>query len=171
MNELVRELVDFSNPNKYQTEKVDLRHLVERAADLVGPDLRRKNINFSAEYDDLDWECIVNKNQILEAFLNLFLNAADATDDNGSLTVKGLIEQPAHKKEKYLALRISDTGKGISKDNLSRIFERYYTTKDTGTGLGLSVVERIVSAHSGTISVESEPGHGTCFTLYFPLPR
>jgi signal transduction histidine kinase/FixJ family two-component response regulator/putative methionine-R-sulfoxide reductase with GAF domain len=171
MNELVRELVDFSNPNKYQTEKVDLRHLVERAADLVGPDLRRKNISFSAEYEDVDWECIVNKNQILEAFLNLFLNAADATNDNGSLTVKGLIEQPAHKKEKYLALRISDTGKGISKDNLSRIFERYYTTKDTGTGLGLSVVERIVSAHSGTISVESEPGHGTCFTLYFPLPR
>lgn len=170
MNELVRELVDFSNPNKYQTEKVDLRHLVDRAADLVGPDLRRKNMTFSAEYEDTDWECIVNKNQILEALLNLFINAADATDDKGSLTVTGLIEQPEHKKDKYLALRITDTGNGIGKEDLSRIFERYYTTKETGTGLGLSVVERIISAHSGTISVSSEPGKGTSFTLYFPLP-
>jgi signal transduction histidine kinase len=63
---------------------------------------------------------------------------------------------------------ISDTGRGIKKEDLSKIFDRYYTTKESGTGLGLPVVERIISAHSGTLSVNSEPSQGTEFTLYFP---
>lgn len=87
----------------------------------------------------------------------------------GSLEVKGLIEKPHHKKDDYLAIRIKDSGVGISKENLSEIFDRYYTTKETGTGLGLAIVERIMSAHSGTLTVDSVLGEGTCFNLYFPL--
>jgi signal transduction histidine kinase len=168
MNELVRELVDFSNPNKYETEKIDLRDLVERAADLVGPDLRKRNIEFSSDYAAADWEQMVNKNQIIEALLNLFINAIDVMPDGGSLSVTGAVEKPEHKEESYLALKITDTGPGISKEHLSSVFDRYFTTKETGTGLGLAVVERIVSAHSGTLSVTSEEGRGTTFTLYFP---
>ncbi|UCE23239.1 MAG: GAF domain-containing protein [Candidatus Zixiibacteriota bacterium] len=168
MNELVRELVDFSNPNKYQTEKVDLRQIVERAAELVEADLRKKKIKFEAGYEDADWSVIVNKNQIMEAFLNLFMNAVDAMPDGGTLKVYGLIERPEHKKFDYLALRVSDTGVGIKKENLSKVFDRYYTTKDSGTGLGLAVVERIISAHNGTLRVESEEGGGSTFTLYIP---
>jgi len=168
MNELVRELVDFSNPNKYQTEKIDLRKVISRAGDLVAPDLGKKQVTFSADYDEANWELIVNKNQILEVFLNLFLNAADAMSVGGRLTVHGLIEKPAHRKDEYLAIRVIDNGIGIKKENLPRIFDRYYTSKDTGTGLGLAVVERIISAHSGTLSVTSEEGEGTVFTLYFP---
>ncbi len=168
MNELVRELVDFSNPNKYQTEKVDLRRVIARAADLVGPDLRKSKVVYAADFEDADWDQIVNKNQILEAFLNLFINAVDAMPDGGRLTVRGLLEKPEHRKDIYLAVRVIDTGVGIKKENLSRIFDRYYTTKDTGTGLGLAVVERIISAHAGTLSVSSEAGKGTTFTLYFP---
>ncbi len=168
MNELVRELVDFSNPNKYQTEKVDLRLVVERAAELVEADLRRGKIQFEASYDDAEWSVIVNKNQILEAFLNLFINAIDAMPDGGRLSVSGLIEKPGHKKVDYLALRVADTGFGIKKENVSKVFDRYYTTKDSGTGLGLAVVERIISAHNGTLKVESSDGEGSVFTLYFP---
>lgn len=171
MNELVRELVDFSNPNKYETQKIDLRDLVERAADLVGPDLRKRNIEFSSEYEPADWEQMVNKNQIIEALLNLLINAVDVMPDGGKLTVRGVIEQPEHKKDRYLALKITDTGPGIAKENLSRVFDRYFTTKETGTGLGLAVVERIVSAHSGTLSVSSGEGGGTTFTLYFPCSK
>ncbi len=168
MNELVRELVDFSNPNKYETQKVDLRELVERAAELVGPDLRKRNIDFVSEYESADWEQMVNKNQIIEALLNLFINAIDVMPDGGRLTVRGGFERPEHKKDNYLALKIIDTGPGISKESLPRVFDRYFTTKETGTGLGLAVVERIVSAHSGTLSVTSQEGEGTTFTLYFP---
>lgn len=169
MNELVRELVDFSNPNKYQTEKVDLRQVVDRARELVDADLRKGKVKFEARYEDADWNIIVNKNQILEAFLNLFMNAMDAMPKGGTLRVYGLIETPEHKKQEYLAIRVSDSGVGIKKENLSKVFDRYYTTKDTGTGLGLAVVERIISAHNGTLRVESEDGDGSTFTLYFPL--
>ena len=168
MNELVRELVDFSNPNKYQTEKVDLRHIIARAVDLVGPDLRKKNIEFVSSFQDADWEMIVNKNQILETMLNLLINAVDAMEAGGKLKVEGLVEKPGHRKDDYLAVRVSDTGCGIKKENLSRIFDRYYTSKETGTGLGLAVVERIISAHRGTLSVESTENEGSTFTLYFP---
>jgi len=168
MNELVRELVDFSNPNKYETEKIDLKKIVDRASELVGPDMQKKKITFESKFIDADWEVIVNKNQILEILLNLFINAIEAIKKNGKITVQGLIEKPRHKKEDYLALKIFDTGCGIKKENLSKIFDRYYTTKHTGTGLGLAVVERIISAHSGTLDVESTEGKGTTFTLYFP---
>lgn len=169
MNELVRELVDFSNPNKYQTEKIDLRKLVDKAAELVSVDLRKNNIDFKSDFDDANWDVIVNKNQILETFLNIFINAIDAMPEGGSLSVRGLIEQPHHKKVDYLAIKIEDTGVGIRKENLSQIFDRYYTTKETGTGLGLAIVERIMSAHSGTLTVDSVEGEGTSFNLYFPL--
>jgi len=168
INELVRELVDFSNPNRYATEKLDMKAVVYRAAELVGPDLRKNQIEFSAEFDEADWNVIVNKNQFLEVLLNLYINAIDAMSDGGTLSVKGLIEKPDHKKIDYLALRITDTGTGIKKENLSRIFDRYHTTKKSGTGLGLPIVERIISAHNGTLSVESVEGEGTVFTIYLP---
>lgn len=167
MNELVRELVDFSNPNKYQTEKIDLRTIIAKAGDLVGPDLRKKNISFETSFEELEWKVIINKNQILEMFLNLFINAIDAMEQNGTLSVEGLLEQPEHKKEDYLAVRVKDTGVGIKPENVHKVFDRYFTTKSTGTGLGLAVVERIISAHGGTLNVESKVGEGTTFTIYF----
>ncbi|MCD6249839.1 MAG: response regulator [candidate division Zixibacteria bacterium] len=168
MNDLVRELVDFSNPNRYETAKIDLRQIAERAGELVGPDLRKHKITFEISFGAANWEVIANKNQIMEVFLNLFINAIDAMPEGGSLTVRGEIEQPAHKSQEYLAIKVKDTGVGIRKGEISRIFDRYFTTKETGTGLGLAVVERVISAHSGTLHIESEEGQGTTFTIYFP---
>ncbi len=169
MNELVRELVDFSNPNKYQTEKVNLKSLIDKACHLIQQDLDKKKIKFETQFEEADWQVIVNKNQILEAFLNLFINAIDVMPHGGTINVHGMIERPEHKKQNYLALKVSDTGEGIKKENISKIFDRYFTTKSTGTGLGLAVVERIISAHDGTLSVSSEYGKGTTFTIYLPL--
>jgi signal transduction histidine kinase/FixJ family two-component response regulator len=168
MNELVRELVDFSNPNKYETSRVDIRHLITKASELVTPEMTKHHVSFSSRYDDLDWQIIANRNQVLEMFLNLFINAIDAMPNGGSLSVVGISERPEHKKDEYLAVRVIDTGVGIPKEKLPRIFDRYYTTKVTGTGLGLVVVERIISAHGGTLSVKSSLGEGTTFTVYFP---
>lgn len=168
MNELVRELVDFSNPNKYQTAKVDLRDIVKRAGELVGPDLAKRKIEIDFEFGKANYEILINKNQIIEVLLNLMMNAIDAMPSGGKLTIAGLVEKPKHKKDEYLALKVIDTGVGIKKDKLSRVFDRYYTSKETGTGLGLAVVERVISAHNGTLAVDSEEGVGTTFTLYFP---
>jgi len=169
MNILVRELVDFSNPNKYETTVFDLRQIILRASELIAPDLRKHDIVFNYSFTDAPWEIIANKNQIFEAFLNLFLNAIDAMPGGGTLSVEGIIEHPKHRREEYLALKVIDSGVGIRKEDLSRIFDRYYTTKETGTGLGLAVVERIISAHNGTLTVESVEGKGTTFTVYIPF--
>jgi signal transduction histidine kinase len=169
LNELVTELVDFSKPNKYETELLDIRNIIRRAVELIGPEMRKKEVTFTEFYDECGYEIAVNKNQILEVFLNLFLNSLDAVDICGNLKVTGKIKRPSFKKKDYLAIIVSDDGAGISKENLSRIFDRYYTSKETGTGLGLVVVERIITAHGGTLEVESEVGKGTDFTLYFPI--
>ena len=169
MNELVRELVDFSNPNKYETEKVDMQFIVNRAGELVGPDLRKQNIKFETDFEDINWEVIANKNQVLEVLLNLYINSLGAMPEGGTLTVKGLIEKPHHRDQDYMTVKVIDTGVGIKKENLPKIFDRYYTTKETGTGLGLSVVERIISAHGWTLHVDSIEGVGTTFSIYIPL--
>ena len=131
--------------------------------------MEKKNIKYYEEYKNLHYELPLNKNQILEVFLNLFLNAADSIENRGEIRVLADIGRPSFKKADYLAISVSDNGCGIKKENLSKIFDRYYTSKKTGTGLGLAVVERIISAHSGTLTVESEWGKGTTFTLYFPI--
>ncbi|MEW5795109.1 MAG: GAF domain-containing protein [Candidatus Zixiibacteriota bacterium] len=168
MNDLVKELVNFSNPNRYETAKLDLRHIVQRASELVGPDLRKNRIEYSTDFSDGNWEIIANKNQVMEVFLNLFINAVDAMRDGGKLTVTGRIERPPHRHEDYLGIHVSDTGCGIKKEHLSRVFDRYFTTKETGTGLGLAVVERVISAHSGTLHLSSVEGKGTTVSVYFP---
>jgi signal transduction histidine kinase/FixJ family two-component response regulator len=168
MNDLVRELINFANPNRYETAKLDLRQIVRRAAELVGPDLRKHKIEFQNEFADVSWEMIANKNQIMEVFLNLYINAIDAMPDGGRLSVHGVVERPPHRHEDYLALKVADTGRGIKREHLSRVFDRYFTTKELGTGLGLAIVERVVSAHNGTLHLASAEGQGTAITIYFP---
>jgi two-component system sensor histidine kinase HydH len=169
LNELVTELVDFSKPTKYETQIRDIRQIIDRAAEYVGPELRKRKIEYNTDFEKCDYEIPINRNQILEVFLNLFLNAIDAMSEGGSLKITGKIGRPSFKNKDYLAITVSDTGCGISKENLTKIFDRYYTTKETGTGLGLVVVERIIAAHGGTLEVKSELERGTDFILYFPI--
>ncbi|MEZ5358039.1 MAG: response regulator [Candidatus Zixiibacteriota bacterium] len=169
LNELVRELVDFSNPNKYQTERTNIVTVAERAIQLVSRDMERKGIEHIFTHDEELPEIFVNKNQVMEMLLNLLINAIDAIDGEGKITVS--VTDARHENRKMIKVEISDTGCGIEQKDKAIIFDRYYTTKDTGTGLGLAVVERIISAHSGRIVVESEKGVGTTFKIYLPRPQ
>ena len=98
-----------------------------------------------------------------QAFLNLALNACQAMTDGGTLKI-GCRPTARNKVE----IDFEDTGVGIEPENLSRIFDLYFTTKETGTGIGLSMVYRIVQLHDGEVEVESTPGAGTRFRLVFP---
>lgn len=167
LNELVRELVDFSNPNKYQTERTDIAEVMNRVVHLVRPDLERNKITCKTEFDDDLPEIFVNKNQIIEMLLNLIINAIDAIgSQGGTVTLRARRENLGNRK--MVRLEVSDTGCGIDDKDRDRIFERYYTTKDTGTGLGLSVVERIVTAHNGRVEVQSEKNVGSTFLIHLP---
>lgn len=100
-----------------------------------------------------------------EALLNIMINAIHAITPPGTITISASADLLAGQA----VLAVRDTGKGISKEHVSRIFDPFFTLKETGTGLGLAVVFGIIKKHGGTIGVESELGKGTCFTLRLPL--
>jgi two-component system sensor histidine kinase HydH len=167
LNELAKEIVNFSNPHKYELEKKDIRHTLDRALNLVKPDLDTRKIDLKIDYQKVP-HVFINENEIMEVLLNIILNAIEAMPEGGELGVS-LKPYPEPKKGTHLLqVGIADTGCGIAPENLSRIFDRYFTTKKEGTGLGLCVVERIVKAHGGFVSVKSEPGKGTSFFVNLP---
>jgi signal transduction histidine kinase/DNA-binding response OmpR family regulator len=167
LNELTKEIVDFSNPNKYELEKKDIRLILERALNLVRRDLDARKIDLKKDYQEAPF-IFVNENEILEVLLNIILNAIESMPEGGKLRVSLKPHQETKKGKDLLQICIADTGCGITPENLSRIFDRYFTTKKEGTGLGLAVVERIIKAHGGSVSVESEQGKGTSFLVNLP---
>ena len=96
--------------------------------------------------------------------MNLYLNAIESMDSGGTLSV-GL---SVNAVKEGVEIRISDSGAGISKDDLAHIFDPYFTTKAAGTGLGLAIVHNIIEPHQGEIKVESQPDQGTTFTIFLP---
>ena len=124
--------------------------------------------------------------KIRQVLLNLILNALQAMPQGGRLTLKtklldgflpqgegatnkGLLYQQLFLQEKMVVVTLQDTGCGISPENLSKIFQPFFTTKITGTGLGLSICHKLVTAHGGTLDVESDLGKGTAFSIYLPV--
>ena len=114
----------------------------------------------------------IDRSQLQSVFLNMIINALDATERRGKIV---LSVKPVRTTDseglKGMEISISDTGKGISKENLDRIFDPFFTTKDIGrgTGLGLAVSLGIVQRHGGTLSVESTEGKGSTFTVFLPI--
>jgi two-component system sensor histidine kinase HydH len=107
--------------------------------------------------------CPADAGMLKQAILNLFINAQQAIGAGGELMVRTVRDGQSAQ------IQISDTGKGIPADRISRIFEPYQSSRPDGTGLGLATVKRIIEAHKGNITVVSEPGKGTAFTISLPL--
>ena len=108
---------------------------------------------------------LANPEQIKQAFLNLVLNALQAMPEGGTLTLAAEME------EDRLRLRFSDTGQGISPENLERVFNPFFTTRRNGTGLGLAITHRIIQGHGGRMEVESRVGEGTTFSVVLPVAK
>ncbi|MCX5817474.1 MAG: ATP-binding protein, partial [Proteobacteria bacterium] len=105
----------------------------------------------------------VDKEQIGRAFLNVTINAVESMPDGGKMTIITEIEGD------FLVVKIQDTGEGIPEDDIIMIFDPFFSTKSSGTGLGLSTTYGIIASHDGTITVESERGNGTVFTISLPV--
>ena len=110
---------------------------------------------------------VLDPSQVERVFLNLIINAADAMNGNGTLT----LATKHNRENKTIEIKVQDTGHGISDENMEKIFDPFFTTKETGhgVGLGLAISYGIVKEHNGAISVESEMGIGAAFTVSFPL--
>jgi signal transduction histidine kinase len=167
--ELVKELVNFSKPESYQPERKPLALILDKAVKLIEPDLSARQIELSRQYAPDLPSLLVNEKTILEAFLNVLINALESMSEGGKLSLDARVIWEEERAEKLVEIIIRDSGTGIPPETLSRLFERYFTTKEGGSGLGLTVVDRVIKAHNGFIKVESRVGKGTAFNIYLPV--
>lgn len=168
VRDIVKNLRTFTHSAKDEKSTFNLNSVIKSAEKIM----HSKLIDNGIKYESLVDENIIfegNESQMVQVFVNLLSNAWDAVKEKGggNICVKGKIE------DGWIIISVEDTGIGIDKHNLNRIFDPFFTTKPPGkgTGLGLSIVYRIVRNHGGEISVESERGKGTKFTLRFPLMK
>lgn len=164
---LLKEILSFSNPHKFELEKMDITSILDRALKLVEQDLTAGHITLKKDYKE-SYFALVDKNQIMEVFLNIILNSIEAMPQGGELRVNVDRNKDSKKDTEFIQISIADTGCGIPPENSTKIFDRYFTTKKQGTGLGLAVVDRIVKAQGGFVSVESGLNKGTCFYVNLP---
>jgi signal transduction histidine kinase len=164
LDEVITGFVRFIRPEELQLHPVNVQLLITEVIALVDPDARRSGITCRADAPDGLPELKADPALLRQALLNLALNACQAMSDGGKLTMGARVA-----KDRRLALTVEDTGTGISADMLDRIFDLYYTTKAEGSGIGLSIVYRIVQLHGGEIEVQSTQGRGTMFRLLLPL--
>lgn len=160
--EMLEELRARTQEDKLRRQDTDLRYLLRRAvAEASVPE----NVDLDVSLGDGLGSIVVDPTQIRRVIDNLIRNAVEAMPDGGKLTVSSEVQG------EDVELRVSDTGVGISEDELGNLFKPFYTTKSRGMGLGLVYCKRAVEAHGGTISVDSEVDKGTTFTVRLPMNR
>lgn len=147
-----------------QLASVNINSLVSDMVDFYSPQARSHSITIRQGLCDEPLVCRVDANMLKQVILNLFINAQQAMSDGGELMIR-----TARQKE-GAQIQISDTGSGIAPDELPNIFDAYYSSRPHGSGLGLPTAKKIVEAHNGTLSVNSEQGKGTLFTITLPVP-
>jgi len=161
LSELLNTFFDFVRQSPPRPRAVDLASVVDRALAAARPRLDDIALTCNVDATEPLW---LDPDQVQQVLLNLFLNAADAMADRGRRDLR--IEAVLGRK---LTIHVIDSGCGISPEHLPRVLDPFYTTKPSGTGLGLAICQRIVSAHGGTVSVNSTPGVGTRVTVALPL--
>ncbi len=169
VNGIIRNLLDYAQPSTEHTEALDLNRIIEETHALVSYQKNYRNIAVSFDLDQSIHPVMGDEKLLRQILINLTLNALDAMQKGGTLAYKTSEEQVAGKT--CVSFTLADSGIGIAPDNLGKIFDPFFTTKEPGkgTGLGLSNVQRIVDAMGGKIRVSSTPGHGTAFTVLFPV--
>ena len=169
---LLKSLLNFAKPPKLHLMATDVNDLLDKAValSLKHPSLSpggSKTINVLKDFDPDLQEIMADPMQLQQVFLNLMFNAIEAMPKGGALAVKTFLDD----SDNVLRIAISDTGKGMEPQMLDQIFQPFFTTKRKGSGLGLSICQRLVDQHEGTLSVESAPGKGTVFTILLPVRK
>uniref|UniRef100_A0A7C4EM55 histidine kinase n=1 Tax=Thermodesulfovibrio aggregans TaxID=86166 RepID=A0A7C4EM55_9BACT len=156
---IVADLLEFARGREPVFRETDLREVVLGSYKFVSTTRNTKEINFSLEPDIPSLMIKADPEQLERVFINLFNNAIDSMKGRGDLKVSAM------KAGEALLIKVSDTGEGIPPELRDKIFEPFYSTKERGTGLGLAIVYNIIKKHGGDITVESEVGKGTTFTI------
>jgi len=166
-SEIVNSLLSFSRTSPRQFGEVDLARVIRETLTVIEHQLTQSGIQVRLELEEPLPLIRGNMGQLQQVFLNLFLNARDAMENGGTLTVR------AWSGNRGVEVEVADTGHGIAPEHLPKIYDPFFTTKAArkGTGLGLSITYGIVRDHGGVIDVDSRPGEGARFHLEFPALR
>jgi signal transduction histidine kinase len=175
MDRIVKSLLDYSKPVKLSRRKVEVAGMIDEVISFFEMDDSQKNadVRIIKNYHQDDAWCQLDTEQFRQILLNLLHNAAQAMTEGGEIRIdlspdEQRTDYGPGEREEAILLKISDTGTGMSKATLEKLFTPFFTTKQEGTGLGLSTVKKIMEAHKGEIQVQSEPGRGTTVTLKLP---
>lgn len=162
LESLVTDLLDYTRPAPVSRAVFDVRDLLKESLSGVRAQAEEQNVELYVEQEDTPTLVLGDARRIKSSISNIVVNAVQAMPGGGTLSA--LLRRQAGLVE----VRISDTGKGISNEHLDKIFEPYFSTKQTGFGLGLAVAKKVAEEHGGSITVESRDGEGTTFTLVLP---
>jgi signal transduction histidine kinase len=168
MDRLNRIVVDFLfavRPMTLELREGDINSLISQVMEFVKFEMKQSKINCHLELDESLPKILIDERHMKQALLNLVKNSQTAMPKGGNFTIV------THYIDNEIRISIQDTGIGINRENFTKIFEPYFTTTETGTGLGLTQVYKIIKEHHGEITVESKPKKGTEFKITLPVPQ
>jgi len=162
INNILKNLLEFSKPSPMHFIKQDINEIVVSSIDIYKYNIKHQNISLCVSLDSDLPQVHVDGEKMKSVLINIIINSIQAMPDGGKLSIE------TNREKKGVIIKIHDTGGGIDGNHLKTIFEPFYTTKNEGTGLGLSLAKAIVERHNGRIKVKSGK-NGTCFTIYIPV--
>jgi signal transduction histidine kinase len=166
LNKIVVDFLFAIRPMEIFPVKSDINRLIKDVIEFVRYELKNAGIKYKLKFGKNIPLIKIDKRYIKQTMLNLIKNAIESMTDSG-----GLLTIITESDEQQVKIHVRDNGPGIQEANKGRIFEPYFTTKVKGSGLGLTLVFKIIREHSGDICVTSKPGEGACFTIKLPLPQ
>jgi signal transduction histidine kinase len=166
INDRITEFLNYSRPPKLNPEPLDLVALARDALRIFEVQTAETNIEASVITQGDVPKIIADAESLRSALTNLIINSLQATDGSGGKVTVALSGEDDGRRAR---IDVIDTGRGIEADDISKVFEPYFSTKETGTGLGLAIVKKAIEDHHGTITVKSKVGEGTTFTITLPV--
>jgi two-component system, sporulation sensor kinase E len=172
ISRIVEVTLNFSRPTMPDIQEIEINTLLKNTLELVSSVIKRKDIKVEIASEENLPLISADHKQMQQVFINLIKNAADAIESKGIISINSYIEKSSGKNDsELLVVSIEDNGEGIVPEDISKIFNPFFTRKSDGTGLGLPITQRIMHQHNGIIDVESKLGKGTTFYVKLPLNR
>jgi signal transduction histidine kinase len=162
LNQIVTEFLDFARPQEPNLNECQLEEIIEKNLSFIRPELEKKGIQVHENLNGRSFRLRADQDLLYRAFLNILINAMHSMQDGGTIDI--IVEEA---RDGY-SIEFEDTGCGISQENVDKIFNPFFTTKEKGSGLGLSIVRKIIEGHRGTIGIESVEGQGTKVQVQLP---
>ena len=171
IEKVLNDLLTYARPKAPQFGMADLKETVAHTLQLARQQIGSKNVEFSIQIPSPIPRFRMDPEQLHQVLLNLVLNGIQSLGPEGKITIQARVQSGsgAPNRPNYIEISVSDTGGGMSREQLGKIFRPFYTTKRGGTGLGLSLCRRIISQHGGTLTAESDVGKGSRFIIHIPM--